>query len=602
VSPALRQFLLAPAALLLAAVLPAAAPAQTGAVAGVRLAPATPGAVRFTVLTPEPRLRATSSSEPAERVLELDGFQPTGAPGEPVIPVRTLLIAVPPLGEVRLTAAATEATVSEGVLLAPGPGLGPDREPVPMPRRAEAYAVAGTSRPTGARLLGVTWMRNQRVARVAIEPVAYEPAARRLTVAGRVDVELAVTPVGAAGPAAEPDDPFEPIYRASLVNYAQGREWRRPRTDVLLAAARRAGIPLAADAALATPPDTSVYVGRTWIKMAVRRTGFVAVNFSRLRGLQLFDPTRPAPFDSLRVFTWPGRPVLPEDSYCDSCDYREVALGVVRDVSAPDPSTPTVDGPADGFFSENNDAFYFFAQGPDGWATDYDPGFQDTVYVNHPYERFNYYYLTVGTDERPVSGASYPAAPKRIGVSPAGVRDLTIDGSETPVATVAGRVHQEQDLEYWPDASAIRSTLVWEKWFWRSLVPGQSFSHSLDLLDADTTQAARFRLRHWGLSSNVFLTGCIWPGFDHRLDASVNDVVFPRARSTPPARSCGAPATRWRSPCRSTRSPAAPRSRTAAASRSTSTTTSAGCGRWATGSNSARTPVRVGSATTSVRS
>jgi hypothetical protein len=113
--------------------------------------------------------------------------------------------------------------------------------------------------------------------------------------------------------------------------------------------------------------STSVFAGRTWIKIAVQRTGFVAVNFSRLRNLSLFDPTSPARLDSLRLFTWPGVTVLPENSYCDSCAYREVAMGIVRDVSAPPSGQPNLDGPPDGLFADNNDAFYFYAQGPDGW-------------------------------------------------------------------------------------------------------------------------------------------------------------------------------------------------------------------------------------------
>jgi len=496
----------------------------------VKLAPATPGAVRFTFVTPESRLvrlEADGSPDRSDR-LDLEGFQATGRPGEPAIPSRTLLVAVPPVGEVRITAVAGELSVTDGVTLAANLGLDEAGEPAMVPRRPEAYGAAGSSRPAGARLLGVTWMRNQRVARVLVEPVAYEPAARRLTVAKRVDIELAVSVLGPLGPPAESPDPFESVYRASLVNYEQGRTWRRPRTEALVAAAKRAGESLGTLAALAVPPDTSVYVGRTWIKMAIQRTGFYAVNFSRLSGLSLFDPTSPTPLDSLRVFTWPGRTVLPEDSYCDSCDYREVAIGIVRDVSPP-ASGSTQDGPPDSLFAYNNDAFYFFAQGPDGWATDYDALAPDTTFINHTYDRFNYYYLTVATNTAPVSGTKYPVAPQRIGVGPAGTRSAKPDGSETIQPTVAGRLHVERDLEYWPDASAIGSTLAWEKWFWRSLVPGQSFIDSLDLDDADITQPARFRLRHWGLSSNQFnLRNCFYPGFDHRLDLTFNSVVFPR--------------------------------------------------------------------------
>jgi hypothetical protein len=384
----------------------------------------------------------------------------------------------------------------------------------------------------GARLLDVTWMRNQRVARVAIEPAAYEPAARRLTVASRVDVELAFTASAPLGPPAEANDPFEQVYRMTLVNYQQGIAWRRPQASVLAAAVKRgarlagAGTPRGAQIAINVPPDTSLYVGRTWIKLAIQKTGFYAVNFSRLRGLSLFDANAPAPFDSLRLFTWPGRTVLPESTYCDSCDYREVAIGKVRDVST-DSDHPAGDGPADGFFADNNDAFYFFAQGPDGWESDMDDSRPDTTFITHPYEKSNFYYLTVATSSRPVTTDRYPVPFQRIGAGPGTRRSVKITGGETAAPTVAGRIHYEQDAEYWPDAAAINGNLTWEKWFWRSLSSGQTFADDRDILDADTTQTARFRLRQWGLSENhLSFTNPCDNTPDHLLDVSFNSVLF----------------------------------------------------------------------------
>src|SRR5207237_4189586 len=98
----------------------------------------------------------------------------------------------------------------------------------------------------------------------------------------------------------------------------------------------------------------------------------------------------------------------------------------------------------------------------------------------------------VATRDKPVTTARYPQTPLRIGASPDGVRDVGVTGGETPVATVPGRLHLEQDSppEYWPDATAIGSTLVWEEWFWLSLPSGQSFTNVSDVADADPTQPA----------------------------------------------------------------------------------------------------------------
>src|SRR5439155_20494761 len=213
-----------------------------------------------------------------------------------------------------------------------------------------------------------------------------------------------------------------------------------------------------ARAAHAAPRDTSRFAGRSWIKFAIQKTGFYAVNFSRVRQSSLFGAGSSVPFDGLRLFTWPGRTVLPEDSYCDTCDYRDVALGIVRDVGPP---SAGVDGPADGKFSDNRDAIYFFAQGPDGWESDMDDSRPDTSFIDHPYDSNNFYYLTVATRDFPVSDTSYPVPPQRIGADASSLRSVRPDGSETPVATVAGRLHLEEDHEYWPDATAIGTTLVW---------------------------------------------------------------------------------------------------------------------------------------------
>ncbi len=484
--------------------LPAVALARS---APVRMAPATPGAVRFTVEVPEPTSVLLDTGSGLTR-LELGEYTLEAAePGGPALPVRVLTVAVPPLGEVRVRAAASDLRTTDGLLLAPLPAPPAEEGATPVLRRdLAAYGAVGRTQPEGARLLGVGWMRNQRVARIAIEPAAYAPASRRLNLARRIDVEVQVAPMADLGPPAEPDDPYEPVYRTSLVNYEQGVAWRRPVTQALEAAARRMGLAPSSANGIADPPDSSVFVGRTWVRFAIDRAGFYAVNYSRLRTTALFGNDSCAT-DSLRLFTWPGFPVLPENNYCDSCDYREVAIGLV-------------DARGDGRFSDNNDLFYFFAQGASGWADEYDPAMPETTYINHPYELRNYYYLTIATADAPVGGT-----PRRIAT-----RSVTPTGGGTPVTTVSDRVHLEQDLEFWPDVSSTLSTLFWEKWFWRSLTSGGFFNVDFSLPHADLAQPSRLRLRQWGLTDNFITQGCpsnMNPP-DHLLDVTINGVAIGR--------------------------------------------------------------------------
>jgi len=435
--------------------------------------------VRFRVHVPEPRLVPVPGT--AFTRLELEGFEPGTPPGAPSLPARVVHVAVPAQGdvEVRVTAAATRAF--EGVRLAPTP------EPIErgstaaagalVPRRSAYAGPAGSATP--GRLLGVSWLRNQRVASIAIEPARWDPATGRLVVATDVTVEVSGQPGAPAGALAEAQDPFERVYRDLLLNYDQGRAWRRP---AIPGPRSRAALGARLNA-VAEVRDTSVFAGRRWVKLAIPASGFYKVTFGQLRNTAVFNNDTTTPLDSLRLFTWPGVPVLPENNFCDSCDYREAAIAFV-------------DKQGNGVFDDNEDYFYFYALGPNDWIDVFDPARPDTVYLNHPYETHNFYYLTVATSTAPMGGV-----PARIGVQSAPPA-----GGVTP-ATFRERLHFETDAEYFPDATPLfpsplrPSSYFWEKWFWRSMDTGRSFGDVFDAPGADTAQGVRVRVRLWGLAT-----------------------------------------------------------------------------------------------------
>ncbi|MBK7368639.1 MAG: hypothetical protein IPJ04_12215 [Candidatus Eisenbacteria bacterium] len=271
---------------------------------------------------PDPQFVTLDERERLVR-LDLDGFALRGDMGGPALPVRILTVAVPPLGEVRVNAVASDLVTQADVTLSPQP-VGEHSE-IPA-RNLSRYGVAGSATPVAARLIDVSWMRNQRIARIAIEPASYEPAASPTVARRRVDVDVQVQPMGALGEPIEPNDPFEGVYRQSLVNYEQGKAWRRTDTRTLATAARRMGItPQSAQAV--SVPTTSRFAGHTWVKFAVQEAGFYTVDFSSVRSLALFSEPGEVSFDQLRVVTLPGYPIIPQDSYCDTCDYQQVAIG-----------------------------------------------------------------------------------------------------------------------------------------------------------------------------------------------------------------------------------------------------------------------------------
>ncbi|TMQ47069.1 MAG: hypothetical protein E6K73_14195 [Candidatus Eisenbacteria bacterium] len=307
------------AALLLAC--PAAAEPE-----GVRLLPSGPESVHFIVEIPPARLESVAGvpGGPATVHLAVEGYGDGGNPGEPALPQRVVHIAVPPSGEVRVRAVASGVEVREGIDLAPLPRRGEEPDSWSYARSPEAYASRSSRSPERAELGGVSWLRNQRVAEVVLWPADYEPAYARLSIYRRIEVEVQVSPAGEVGPPLEPKDPFEEVYRGALVNYEQGRAWRR-------SAENRPGLSEVAPQPFASPAELDaghVFAGRKWVRIAIPRTGFYKVEFG---DLPMFAGSDTVSLDSLRLFTWPGFPVVPERSFCDSCDYREVAIGIIDD-------------------------------------------------------------------------------------------------------------------------------------------------------------------------------------------------------------------------------------------------------------------------------
>ncbi len=480
----------------------------------VTLLPSGGTTIHFVVDVPPPAL-TPHPGDASLTEIAMDGYTVVGPATEPGLPERVLTVAVPPTGDVRVRAQAGEPVVREGVLLAPMPLASPGREFDSPPRLRSAYAQAGPRLGARARLLGIGWLRDQRVARIAIQPLDYDAAARRLTAVRQVDVTVEVDGAGAAVggdiAAAPIESAFDGVLAGALVNPEQGRAWRRAEQD------RAAAMPASALKAGRIVHGDTVFAQHQWIKIAIQSDGFYKVQFSQLRNLKLFNGRTNVPLDSLRLFTWPGFPVMPENQYCDLCGYQEVALRFVENPAA---TNDTLD--------RNDEYFYFYALGPSGWSSVYDSTYADTLFIDHPYETTNYYYLTIagdGTgDETPVGGV-----PQRIGL-----RSGQVTGSATVPATFPQRVHYERDYEYFPNAPpqlSNRLNLFWEKWFWKSLQNGKTFvieDPTPDAPGADTTQSFRLRARVWGMgASDPCDYGGVPPAL-HLLDTQFNGIALPR--------------------------------------------------------------------------
>ena len=180
--------------------------------------------------------------------------------------------------------------------------------------------------------------------------------------------------------------------------------------------------------------------------------GFHKIKFGQVRNLALFDGDTSTPIDSLRLFTWPGVPVLPEDQLL-----RLVRISRGGDRGRRRRRRPDLD--------DNADAIYFFGLGPSDCTDVFDAAAPDSIFLNHPYETRNYYFLTVSTAERPVPGKFRRIATASGAVVPDGTR------SRPPRFEPAAISRDGPRVPAGPDACSSlrrqhRHPVFWEKWFW----------------------------------------------------------------------------------------------------------------------------------------
>ena len=110
----------------------------------------------------------------------------------------------------------------------------PDELPVPMGYAHEAdpaaYALQSHWPADVVALTEEGYLRQQRVAQVALYPFQYVPATGQLRSIQRIRARLsyAAGPIVAQEGADPTPDAYEPLYRDALVNYEQARGWRQP--------------------------------------------------------------------------------------------------------------------------------------------------------------------------------------------------------------------------------------------------------------------------------------------------------------------------------------------------------------------------------------
>lgn len=197
----------------------------------------------------DPNLFLSSLEDRATGLSQVPGLTLVKNPGFPRMPVVGVMVGVPPVGEVSLRVLAAEKVSLPGTYTVP---IAPQPAPLDAELVPGGWESPGDSRsllsiekfpPSPARLVDEAWIRSQRIVKLEFYPFQYEPSTGHLTWHPRIQVEIRFDsvassfippspPMGvqACGPSGACDEPnpFETVYRQTLLNYDQARDWRLP--------------------------------------------------------------------------------------------------------------------------------------------------------------------------------------------------------------------------------------------------------------------------------------------------------------------------------------------------------------------------------------
>ncbi len=220
----------------------------TGIAKGPRVVTTGVSATRtvFSLTAPELTVETSRHVDGAVR-LKSPGYVAIGQPGEPAIPFKTVLVAIPPTGDVTVShrVITSEAMTSGLVEPIPIEGARPDDDFGVVPTQTYSFD-AQTYRQIPSNpvvLLGdIGWIRRNRVVPVRVAAAQYNPNTQRLEALREVEVSVSVTGSTSVPTGRPVYDSWDDLYSRLFVNGTQAPGLAAPaaqrRTTTSASAAR----------------------------------------------------------------------------------------------------------------------------------------------------------------------------------------------------------------------------------------------------------------------------------------------------------------------------------------------------------------------------
>ncbi len=332
----------------------------------VRILESSDSHIRF-IYIPEPyEIRVDEVS--GERMVDISRCALNEETGFARIPIRKVIMGIPVGSEPRVSVVSSSYK-----------GIDPITQPLNRPREETLFdnarfqqAKATASYPV-LSTRGPYFIRDQRILELLISPVRISSGGIASAVAGEIEVLVEFDPAPETGVLSLRDDAFERIFRATLLNYEQAKNWRVPRQPSLIALKRAETFDPFAHSA-------------SWVKIGIEDAGVYSISGTALSNAGMdtasIDPK------TLRVF-WMGGRELPNDNSVARPEFREIAI--------------RVEGESDGIL-DVGDEIIFYAHGAD--FLNVDPSRKRPELVRNGYTSTAYLWLT--------HGGSFPELPKRM--------------------------------------------------------------------------------------------------------------------------------------------------------------------------------------------
>ncbi|MCK4224148.1 MAG: type IX secretion system sortase PorU [candidate division Zixibacteria bacterium] len=387
-------------------------------------------------------------------LINIDKCALSNLPGKPQLPIRRVIIAVPPQAEISVEILEKEGAELSGINLAYALKAEPD-EKSPVGYKLIPSKIKETLDhyyPSEIVSVGFpTFLRNQRIIELEIFPVQYNSARKSVRYYSQITVKVHFSG-GRSGTFKGEKDLFEKIYRNVLLNYDESKGWRKTAEERGLL---KPGIPY--------PFGYS----DNWYKVIVRENGIYKIDRPML--IQAGIPVSSLDPRTLRMFSGGGG-VLPLDNSNPFLQLKEMAI--------------FVSGEEDGTF-DSEDFILFF-----GWSTndwDYDSTGDVVGFHTNPFTNDNVFWLTFNS--------TLSESPKRMQI-----KDASLTKQSPIPLKFKSRIHVEKDktLRRYPSGYVGD----YFHWYWMETASAQMF---VSLPGAFPQGACLIKVKHTGSYPNLWV-------------------------------------------------------------------------------------------------